>query len=322
MSYGEVILQFSPANSPIETIACTSDSQKLIVGQAATDEGTPTLSIVDINTGNIDKIIEKSDDFNNAVWHLAIDKSNNYIFYLRQTGSNFQIIKYNLKTEAKNMIAETTTANQYQGLVIGPENQLTIGVENQISFYDLETNKLIKTIRMEDSRAVIEPDVYTSLAFSPDENLMAVGGLGYGEVVLYDMQKAEIIHRLEANFNFPKRMVFDPTGKYLFILGQGMYIWNLQTGDWHKEERFGENWKSVICIDFDKNNPRKLAMGTTRSVLFVMDYEAVEKLFSDELHKARIYDVLFTPDGKKLITSGEDWQIVVRSVESKGMACE
>jgi hypothetical protein len=45
-----------------------------------------------------------------------------------------------------------------------------------------------------------------------------------------------------------------------------------------------------------------------------LDFKKMDELHSDELHKGRVYNVLFTPDGKKLISSGEDWHIVIRSV--------
>src|SRR5690554_314096 len=102
-NYGEVLRHFCPAESPIETMACTSDSQKLIIGQVATDEEIPTLSVIDIESGEISKVIEKSDYFENTVWKMVIDKKDEYIVYLKQVFSRYQIISYNVSTEEKKL---------------------------------------------------------------------------------------------------------------------------------------------------------------------------------------------------------------------------
>ena len=318
VAFGEVIAKICPAKSPIETIACTSDSQKLIVGQVATGEATPTLSIVDINTGNIDKVIEKSDDFDHSIWRLVIDKKDNYIVYLKQEKSNYQIIQYNLKTEAKNLMMEVENDEIYKGFVISPQNQMVMGLENKIIFYDIETNKVINSIQLDEAKTIHSPSCFTSLGFSPDGNLMVVGGLTKGEVLLYDLQKGDVIQRLSAEFNYPSKIVFDPTGNYLFILdyrAKGMFIWNRQTKSWHMEDVFGERYCYITCLDFDKHHPQNLVIGSLYFEVEILDFEKNERLFSDEIHQGRVYDVFFTPDGKKLISPGEDWQIVVRNAE-------
>src|SRR5690554_8100239 len=96
-NYGEVLRHFCPAESPIETMACTSDSQKLIIGQVATDENIPTLSIIDIESGKTLRIIEESDNYENSIWKLVIDKNDMNIVYLKQIHNRFYIITYNMK---------------------------------------------------------------------------------------------------------------------------------------------------------------------------------------------------------------------------------
>ena len=51
------------------------------------------------------------------------------------------------------------------------------------------------------------------------------------------------------------------------------------------------------------------------SVVIIINYKTQKKLINDRLHEGRISNVIFTPDGKKLISTGEDGQIIVRSLE-------
>lgn len=319
MTYGEVILKSCPAKSPIETMGCTSDSQKLIVGQVATDEKNPTLSIVDINSGIIIKTIEAANDFYNSVWHLVIDKYDKYLIYLKQVYSKYQIIIYNLITEETKIMMEIANDDRYKRFIIGPENELVIGIDNIIQFFNIEKNQLTRRIQLEDEKKIIgDPHCFTSLAFSLDGNVLAIGGLKKGEIILYDLQKEKIINRLSAKFEYPRKIIFDPTGKFILVLDywtNGMFIWNLQSNDRHMEILFNERWRGISCIDFDRKNSQNLAMGMTTSIVKVMDIQSPKELFKDEMHDGRIYNLLFTPDGKKLISSGEDCQIVVRNAE-------
>lgn len=317
-NYGEVLRHFCPAESPIETMACTSDSKKLIIGQVATDKNIPTLSIIDIESGKTVKIIEEADDFHNTVWKLVIDKNDEYIVYLKQVDSRYHIITYNIRTEEKKLLMETENDEKYEGFIIGPENEFVIGLDNIINFFDLNTNELCKSIRLDAEKTIIgETHCYTSLAFSPDGHLMAVGGLREGEVLLYDLQTEQIINRFSANFEYPGRITFDPTGKYLFVLDywtHGVFIWNLETYERYMDDYFNEKRNCITSIDFDPGNPQNVVMGMTTSIVKVVDFKKPRVLFRDELHKGRVYNVLFTPDGKRLISSGEDWHIVIRSV--------
>ncbi len=315
--FGEVISKICFVQSPIESIACTSDSQRLIVGQVATYEDTPTLSIVDINTGNIDRIIEKSDNIENSIWRLVIDKKDGYVIYLKQYEGNRQIIIYNMKTNEKRTILETEDIYKYKGFIVSPRNELVIGDDNVISFWSIEEARKFREIKIGEPKTIVDLHCYTSLAFSSDD-VLAIGGLNKGEVLLYDLQKEKIINRLSAKFSYPGKIIFDPTGKYIFVLDywtKGIFIWNLQTDNWHMKDIFSENWPHVTSVDFYKKDPRKVVMGSLNSFIVMLDFEELEETFSDGAHQGRIYDVLFTPDGKRLISSGEDWHIIVRNAE-------
>ncbi|NLW09388.1 MAG: WD40 repeat domain-containing protein [Firmicutes bacterium] len=317
-NYGEVLLHFCPAKSPIETMVCTSDSKKLIIGQVATDEEIPTLSVIDIESGKIIKVIERSDDWENTVWRVVIDKKDEYIVYLKQVLKGYEIIAYNLRTEEKKILMETKNEGKYKGFIIGPKNEFVMGLDNIINFYDLDSNTLTRSIQLNEEKTIFgENHCYTSLAFSPDGNLMAVGGLKNGEVLLYDLQTEEIITRFSANFEFPRKIVFDPTGKYLFVLDywtHGVFIWDLETYERYRDDYFNEKMELITDIDFEPGHPQNIVLGWITSFVDVIDFKKMDELHSDELHKGRVYNVLFTPDGKKLISSGEDWHIVIRSV--------
>ncbi len=62
-------------------------------------------------------------------------------------------------------------------------------------------------------------------------------------------------------------------------------------------------------------------MGMVSLVVKVMDFIKPVELFRDEIHQGRIYDVLFTPDGKKLVSSSEERQIYPIGIDENGNAC-
>jgi len=216
-------------------------------------------------------------------------------------------------------LMEVENSAEYKGFIISPNNEIVMGIGNTVQFFDVEENKPIKLIVIDEPKTIIgDSHCFTSLAFSPNGNLLAIGGFNKGEVLLYDLQEERIINRLLANFDYPREIVFDPAGKYIFVLDywtQGMFIWKQDTYIRHEDTLFNERWRGINCIDFDPKNPRNVVMGMNSSIVKVVDIEDPKEIFKDEMHKGRVYNVSFTPDGKKLISSGEDGQIIVRNVE-------
>lgn len=322
MNFGEVIIKINPVKSPVESIACNIDNRTLIVGQAATELDTPTLSMIDINNGEVIKTIEKSSNFNNSVWKLLIDKTGEYIVYLKQlyNGDNrYNIVIYNIKTEEKTVILDVENNDQYKSLIITPENKLVIGIDNTIQFWNIEHKERIEVITINEEKDIDDPHCYLSLAFTSDNHLMAIGGLKEEQILIFDLVKKEIINRVSINFSFPRSIQFNNTDKYLFIADYwqgGFYVWSFDESSFYLDDMYNDEMELITTFALNKNgNNEWLSVGMKTSIVKIINSFEGKTLFKDKIHTGRISSVIFTPDNKKLISAGEDGQIIIRNVE-------
>ena len=99
--------------------------------------------------------------YENIVWKLVIDKNDEYIVYLKQVFDGYQIVTYNLKTEEKKLLMETKVDNKYLGFIIGPNNELVMGIDNIINFFDLGSHKLIKSIHLNEEKTITGKPIAT-----------------------------------------------------------------------------------------------------------------------------------------------------------------
>lgn len=180
--------------------------------------------------------------------------------------------------------------------------------------------EVVKEINLNEENTVFnDPENFMTLAFSPDAKNLVIGGIKKGELVVYDLEKNSVINRLSAKFSYPRTIQFDPTGKYLIMLDfwtKGLFIWETTEFQRHKAEFFNENKEKIYCFDICKTAPEKLAYGMLSSTLIVIDINSTELILRDRTaHEGRITGIAFTPDGNKLISAAEDWQVVVRNVE-------
>lgn len=139
--YGEIILKTTIAKSPIQSIACFNDNQRILVGQLATEKESPTLSIINIDNGELNQVIKNSEHYSNNIWKVKIDKSNNNLIYLLQRESTFEVVSYDLKRNSKESVITSSDYAKYKSFVISPDNCCVIGVNNKIQFWNLEKKK-------------------------------------------------------------------------------------------------------------------------------------------------------------------------------------
>ncbi len=164
-------------------------------------------------------------------------------------------------------------------------------------------------------KKIIDPNCYTTICFQ-DNNIVYIGGLTQGEIIKYNINSNEVIERITGKFNFPKQIMI--SDKFLIISDywtKGFFVWELETLKRFKEQYYNEYMQKITCFDLSKKNNNLLAYGMLTSVVNIIDLSKRVTLFWDELHVGRITDLIFTPDGNKLISVSEDSLIIVRNVE-------
>jgi len=320
MSLGDILLKFCPGESPILSIDCSLDSQFLAVAQISGRDGCPTLSLVDLDTGKTNKIIEKSSDGKNSVWKVKFNMTSSKLIYIFQLVGKFSLISYDLKIDERQVIKKAERQVELNGYTIEPNDDLLVlpTKENSLEFWNLEDLNVLKKVKLKESLEPISIDASIILAYSLNGIFLALGGTKEGTILIYNADNYELIHKLFASFNFPGQILFDNKSELLVTIDfwqRGVFIWDVRKGERYLSKKFNKDLLKASCLAISPDN-QNIVLGYKTGRVVVFNLETGERLFSGKLHDARIYDICITSDGKKLISAGEDWEIVVTSIEN------
>jgi hypothetical protein len=182
---------------------------------------------------------------------------------------------------------------------------VTAGYQAKAYLWSIATGELIREFALGTRDGGLTP------AFSPDGEILAVGNRN-STTGLFDVATGKLLHTLELSMSHDLR--FDPSGKTLAVVyvdGQ-LVLWDVQTGKLKKSiqawanELYTVDWTpdGSMLVTGGYNSPLTFWNSTDLSI--VGEFEAPERIMS-----AR-----FSPDGTKLIFSGQNRSPENRYVET------
>ncbi len=197
-------------------------------------------------------------------------------------------------------------------LAFGADGKTVVAVPlNQedaaVRFVDLSTGKEIRQIDNDQQ--------FFGLAFSPDGKLLALSTQGRVEV--WDAGSGDEIRLLQADPNSNwSVLAFAPDGKMLATAGMGqlVHLWELASGKERQEFRVsaevpapipghyypgGNNPVSALAISPDG---KLLAVGAADNAIYLWNLLTGQELPPLVGHEAAVRALVFTPDGKRLVS--------------------
>src|SRR5205085_1496820 len=141
------------------------------------------------------------------------------------------------------------------------------------------------------------------LAFSPDNKLLASGGLD-GVIKLWDVTAGRVVRTLAGHKNWVDTLAFSPKGEWLASAGLDgdVKIWDVQSG---AEVRTLETGAVIESVAFSPDG-RTLAAGVWDNTIRLWDAATGAELFTLSGHTDKVRRVVFTPDGRILASIGYD----------------
>lgn len=177
--------------------------------------------------------------------------------------------------------------------------------DNTMKLWDLENGNIVRTY-------YDTSDYYIyNISFSPDGNRIA--STGGTTLDLWDVETGELVHRFSMNKNIIGTFCYSPDGQYILAASYNNELW-LWNADTYKEVmRFDENLETVTAVDISSNN--ELAVASFGEKIYLLDMTTGKQLDILEGHTETIIDVCFSPDGKHVLSSGQDFTLKLWQIE-------
>jgi eukaryotic-like serine/threonine-protein kinase len=182
--------------------------------------------------------------------------------------------------------------------------------QGTVQVWDADTGKALRAI----------PGVvgdFPALAISPDGRRLAVvfGDQGRGRLTVWDADSGQPLCTARTNFAEDAGVAFSPDGRRLFTAGHTagesgeLSAWDATTGQrlFAVPGHFGFGW--FVRFAFSPDGARVACAGADPRV-GVWDAATGREAFSLRGHRDEVTAVVFSPDGKHLLTAGGDDQTI------------
>ncbi|MCK6605917.1 MAG: WD40 repeat domain-containing protein [Ignavibacteriaceae bacterium] len=121
---------------------------------------------------------------------------------------------------------------------------------------------------------------------------------------------------LKIHNNFISALRLNHKGDYLYSAAGDKLIKMIRTTDWVDESKFEGHEGYIYSLDVHKSDS-VIASGASDKAANLWNTNSLFNYASFREQKSGISAVLFTPDGKKLITAGEDRSIFIRDFDTR-----
>lgn len=239
---------------------------------------------------------------------------------------------------------ESIETSAIRSVSFSPDGKLLASVGKQAEIWDASNRTLVTTLPIEEgreARLAFAPDgkllaisshagqiklfaapdwrlagtlptisnTIIDLVFSPDGRQLAIRGHPQ-PVIIFDLVSKTEIARLVSSAAVTKSLVFTPDGKQLISGGSNIQFWDSSDG---RKLRAYPIRTGRLAITPDG---KKLAALIGEFEIGVFDLKEMTELFRLRGHKAWIYDLKFSPDGRSLVSSGNDGTLKLWHVAS------
>ncbi len=314
---GKLLREIALPKQPYRTLAISPDGQVAAVGgqrfDAELSDILHSVTFFDLETGKERSRIEWTPAHGGGCQDCRFTPDGKNIVILHDHSRDLPppdlaITVWDI--EKGELLAKTSFAGRYNGRIdVSPDGQQIAAVSY---------NAVIWTWRSDQPPVKLRQAPWQSegVRFSPDGKLLAIGNAGsWGNAWLWDLKARKMIHALQrGKVSQSEGLVFTPDGKFVVVpsdrLEKAVLVWNVETGEIARR------------IDSTPFEARTLAISRDGHWLAACEWEARaarvkmwnlpsgEEMARDAVgHDQMLRNVVFSPDGKTVVTASYDGMI-------------
>ena len=147
---------------------------------------------------------------------------------------------------------------------------------------------------------------------SADGKKVAVAGTGE-EVVVYSLETEDVLERLPGGPAQATWIAGDAGLEHVAVVdeeNEGVYLWDARRAEKIDSAYVGGDAQGYSCAALPPRGGL-LALGMRLGFVEVLSIADDEYVLDEEAHDGRVSDLVFTPDGRRLISAGTDGAVLV-----------
>jgi WD40 repeat protein len=286
--------------NPILTLDISPNGEQLVIGQQGDYFGNANLTLWSLKETQLIAEIEKIKF--TSIESARFTGDGKKLVYVKSVED---VCLYNIETQ-EHLNASLKTENVAWLATSKKSHRLvTAGIVTEV--WDMERLERVWTLPK--YRALPDFDLKPAVAdITPDGTRIAVASKEPSQILIYDIDKNEVTRKLEEAPVQAHWASFGPDLRYFAVIGelaQGIFVWELETGERHLPHIFSSEFDGYWSLCFHPNG-EYLAVGTLVGYVSLFRLSTGEIIVSQKVHEGRVWDLAFTPDGKKLISGGDD----------------
>lgn len=288
------------AQTPITTLDISHDGRHLALGQLADLDGSPNLTLWSLSNRNLEAELERRE----GMPVMARFASNGRVLVYADS-ETMKPRLYDFDRQSSRELPSSEGFVSWLSVADEKPTRLVLaGSRTQV--WDLNGDEVLWTLPGKSEIEDPESRICVG-ALSPDGTSVAVGGDQQGAITLYGIDDEKPVKVLGGGPDFARWVAFDSTGRLLAALdwwGNKVFLWEVETGarlHGDRQELIGR----FECLRFQPGGEH-LALGLTVGRVEMVRVEDGKQILGEEVQQGRVVDLAFTPDGKTLVSGGDD----------------
>lgn len=186
---------------------------------------------------------------------------------------------------------------------------LAVVDDRQISIFDLESQKLLRSLENGHSAKII------SIAISSDNHYLVSTDIAES-LVLWDFEKGLLLEKLEVESGVIHDLEISPDNRFLLLGGKSskVIIYDLDQKEVVKEIQDHKNM--INAVAFSPDTSLMATAGTDKKIRIytLPDFELLTELHE---HTNTIRDLCFGKGSKRLISTGDDSKVIIWTLKDR-----